>query len=209
MVTPALTALSQPRRPASTSDPGRVVSRGVALLAFAGGLIHAAVVRHHLTDLAVATTFCAMAAAQWWFALRMLRNPTDRVRLLGVWLHGAIIGTWLVSRTVGLAVEPGAEDPAPVGVSDGTACVFSLLVLVALAGARWSGWRERRRVMTRRLAGCVTGIVTVGVLLAAVPAVLGDHDHADHQHPGSDTTDSQHDHDPVDDHHDDDGHDHG
>lgn len=208
MVASALTALSQPRRSHVRERSGLCVSRGVALLAFAGGVIHAAVIRHHVADLAVATAFAAMAAAQWWFAWRMLRNPTDRVRLLGVWLHGAILGTWLVSRTVGLAVVPGAEDPAPVGVSDATATVFSILVVVALARARSSGWRERRPVMPRRLAACIAGIVTVGVLLATVPAVLADHDHAAHEHPGSDTPDSQDDHDPVDDHHDD-GHDHG
>ncbi|MGE0309011.1 MAG: hypothetical protein AB7Q27_25025, partial [Acidimicrobiia bacterium] len=90
------------------------------------------------------TGFAVMAAAQWWFVFRMLRRPTSRVRLFGAGLHGAIVATWLQSRTFGLAVVPGAEDPAPVGVVDVTAIVFLLLVIVALAGTWWSGRRGLR-----------------------------------------------------------------
>jgi hypothetical protein len=99
------------------ADPGRLASVVVATLALAGGLIHAAVIRHHLAYFAVTTGFAAMAAAQWWFAFRMLGPPTNRVRLIGVALYSVIVATWLLSRTVGLASVAGAEEPAPVSVA--------------------------------------------------------------------------------------------
>ena len=187
-------------RPAA--DQRLLASVVVAMLAFAGGLIHAAVIRHHLAYFAVATGFAAMAGAQWWFAFRMLRRPTNRVRLLGVALHSVVVATWLLSRAVGLASVAGVERPAPVGVADVTANLYSILVVAVLARTWWSTRRGRRPLVLGPLAGPITALVAVGVLLATAPAVLADHDHGNHERPAG--------HQPVDDgHHDEHGHDHG
>lgn len=206
MVAPTLVAPGPTRSMTPAADRGRLASVVVATLASAGGLIHAAVIRHHLAYFAVATGFAAMAAAQWWFAFRMLGRPTNRVRLLGVALHSVIVATWLLSRTVGLASVAGAEEPAPVGVADVTANLYSTLVVAMLARTWWSTRCGRRPLVLLRLAGPITALVAVGVLVGAVPAVLADHDHGNHEPPaGHQPVDDGHD----DDGHDDDGHDHG
>lgn len=201
MVAPVLVAPGHTRASTSTTDAGRPASVVVAVLAAAGGVIHAAVIRHHLAYLAVATAFAAMAAAQWWFAFRLLRHPSNRVRSRGVALHVAIVGVWMLSRTVGLPGVAGAEEPAPVGVADVTANVYSVLVVAVLAGTWWSTRRVRRLLVLRRLAGPITALVAVGVLLGTAPAVLAGHDHTGHEHPAG--------HHPVGDGHHDDEHGHG
>ncbi len=67
------------------------------------------------------------------------RTPGD-VRLLtaGAVANVAVAAVWLVSRTTGLPIGPGAGRPEPVGVKDvlATADELGLALLVALVLAR-------------------------------------------------------------------------
>lgn len=180
-----------------------------ALLSFAGGVIHLAVIRHHLDAAPVAGGLALMGTAQWLFAARIATRPSRPVRGAGVLLHATIIVIWLLSRTIGLVVVPGAEDPAPVGVPDLVANLFALATIVTAIAMRHSSYdlrpSSRPRVGTRLAAA-----VAVAVFALTVPAVLSDHDHAGHDHPVTGGPASEQDGGPADgDRHDDQGHEHG
>ena len=181
----------------------------IALLAFAGCVVHLAVIRHHVDYAAVAAGFALMGAAQWLFAVHMATKPSLRAQAAGVLLHTMIVVIWVLSRTIGLAIVPGAEDPAPVGLPDLVANLFAVTIIVTTLAMRHVSNDVRPRELPR-VGTRLTAAIAVGVVALTVPAVLAGHDHAGRDHPVTDEPASTHDGGPVGDHgHDDHSHDHG
>jgi hypothetical protein len=154
-----------------------------AVLAVAGGVIHLAVIRHHLDYAAMTAGFAFMGVAQVIVASRLALAPSPRARVAAVVLHASILAIWLASRTVGLAVVPGAEDRAAFGLADTIANVLGAGVLAALAGATVAGRRDARTPFSPRTARRVVTVVAIAALGFAVPAVLAPHSHTGHDHP--------------------------
>ncbi len=108
------------------TDLRRLLVVTAAVFAFAGGLIHLAVIRQHFDFPIVAGGFAFIGIAQWIFALTVLKHPIRLIVALGGILHTAIAGIWILSRTTGLPFLPGVEEPALVGVVDTVATTFSV-----------------------------------------------------------------------------------
>jgi hypothetical protein len=193
--------------PAAT-DLKSVLFRVAAVLAVASGVIHLAVVRHHLDDAVVTAGFALMGGAQLVVGVGLITRPASRARLAGL-LHAGIVATWVLSRTVGLVVVPGAEERASFGFADTIANMFSLGVIAALATIDRTDRRSARHPLSARVARGVLVAVGVAAVAVAAPAALAPHQHAGHDHPATGEPASGHDHAPTDDGHDDPAHDHG
>jgi hypothetical protein len=154
-------------------------------LAAAGGAIHLAVIRHHLDDAATTAGLALMGVAQLVVALGLTLTSALRTRVTAVLLHASILAIWLVSRTVGLALVPGAEDPAAFGVADTIANLFGAGVVAALATATVAGRRVGRTPFSPGTARRVVTVVAIVAVGFTIPAVLAPHSHAGHDHPGA------------------------
>jgi hypothetical protein len=180
-----------------------------AVLAVAGGVIHLAVTRHHFDDAAMTTGFALTGAAQLVVAAGLALATSPRVRAAAVLLHASILVTWLASRTVGLAVVPGAEDPAPFAMADTIANLLGIGVLAALAAATSVGRRAAGIPFSSSTARWATTVVALVALALAVPAVLAPHRHGGHDHPNGGEVPAGPGHAPPGGDHDDHVHDHG
>lgn len=180
-----------------------------AVLAGASGTIHLAVVRHHLDDGVVTSGFVMMGVAQLLVAAGLRTGSAARLRRAGLLLNAAIVATWLVSRTVGLVVVPGAEERAVVGVADTIANVFAFSVMASLATIGRARTPLPRFTPSRRAARRAVAMLTVAALSLTVPAVLAPHQHSGHDHPATGEPAPGHGPTPSGDGHDDHTHDHG
>jgi hypothetical protein len=166
------------------------------------------VIRHHLDYAAMTVGFALMGAAQLVVAAGVALAPSPRVRTTAIMLHASILVTWLASRTIGLAVVPGAEDPAAFGMADSIASLLGAGVLAALIAVADRGRRAARTAFSPRTARRITAVVVIAALGLTVPAVLAPHSHVGHDHrdvsevpaapdhprPGGDHDDHPHDH---------------
>lgn len=159
---------------------GGVLATTAALGAAAGGLIHLKQIGAHPDFVFIAGGFALMGAAQWAFALAVLRRPSRPILLAGGVLHAAILGLWLVTRTIGLGFVPGAEVPADVGVADLAANIFS----VAVVGVAAIGTAVHKAAIPvdvpLGVATRVKAVVLAGVIFLTVPALLVPHEHGSH-----------------------------
>ena len=159
--------------------------RVATVLATAGGVIHLSVIRHHLGYELITAGFAVMGGAQLFFAAGMLIDSSRRLRVAGMTLHASIVTTWLLSRTVGLVVVPGAENRASFGFADTTANAFAIGVIVALVAVAHVEARPERAALSVR-ASRAAWLLMVLTAAVTVPAVLATHDHAGHDRPTGD-----------------------
>lgn len=102
----------------------------------AAGLIHAAVVPEHLEEAWVfGAFFLVVAGFQLAWAIPALARPSTIVFVGGAVANGALIGTWLVSRTIGIPIGPEPWMPEPAGALDFGATLLELLVVVGSLAA--------------------------------------------------------------------------
>jgi uncharacterized membrane protein len=103
---------------------------------FGAGLIHVAVVREHFAESWTHGTFFAVVGlAQIAWALLALHQPVVPIpRLTGVATLG-LIGLWVVSRTVGLALDPQKAVREPVGTPDLLAVVLEVALILCILAA--------------------------------------------------------------------------
>ena len=121
----------------------------VAGLAFMCGLIHAGAAVDHFDELPLYTVaFGMLAATQMLWAGTILRRPSERLLLLGGAFNLAIVGLWIVSRTVGLPIAPQAWVPETVGVADLVETVGEFAVVLAV----WSVAFSTRARIARRVS---------------------------------------------------------
>lgn len=199
--------LAPSRVPAAT-DLTSVLSKVAAVLAVAGGLIHLAVVRHHLDYAVIAAGFALMGGAQLLVAVGLFTRSTSRSRLAGFLLHAGIVVTWLLSRTVGLVIVPGAEGGVPFGVADTTANVFALGVIASLGTIGRIDHLCARVRLSTRVERYAVGVIALAAVGLTGPAAFAPHEHAGHDHlASSEPTPGQDDHPPTVDIHDDHHHD--
>jgi hypothetical protein len=119
--------------------------------------------------------FGATAWLQVALAVLVLVRPTRPVAVVGIVTNLAVLGVWVVSRTIGIAIG-GDGTPEAWGTVDGVCAVFEALAVVGCAGLLV------RSVARRPLSSGVgvAAIGFVGVVVVALtglvfsPAVLGD-----------------------------------
>ena len=205
----AASLASTPISDTAATDLTSVLSKVAAVFAAASGLVHLAVVRHHLDYGVITAGFALMGGAQLLVAAGLVIKPQSRVRLAGIVLHAGIAATWLLSRTVGLIVVRGAEDPVSFGFPDTIANLFGIAVIACLVMRELMVHRSRRRTLPARAARGVIALIAVAAFALMVPGVSAPHAHAGHDHPVPSEPESGHDEAPALDDHDDHAHDHG
>jgi hypothetical protein len=103
----------------------------LAVSSVAAGVIHVAVVPEHLKEAWVFGVFFIIAAGlQIAWAIPVSFGPSTLAYVAGALGNGALIAIWVVSRTIGLPIGPGAWMPEPVRAPDVTATLLELLLVV-------------------------------------------------------------------------------
>jgi FtsP/CotA-like multicopper oxidase with cupredoxin domain len=159
-----------PAHPAARREmPWPIRSYAAAALTMGAAAIHFAVAPDHLAEYPLyGIFFILLAVAQVGLVVAVLAVPSRRLFAGAAAGTLAIVGLWLVSRTVGLPLAPVPWHPEAIGVPDvattlmeGVSAVLFLLLL----------WRPRR---ARRRGRIRMGLMTAPALLIAIPAtVLG------------------------------------
>ena len=130
----------------SAGSPGLRAS--AALLVLGPACIHLAVVPEHLVQyVPYGIFFIVVGLAQAGLAAGVLVRPSPPLLLGGAAGNLAVIGVWLVSRTVGLPGLPGM--PEPIGMPDllTTYMEYFAVVLLLLADVRLDRARRFRPLL--------------------------------------------------------------
>jgi hypothetical protein len=94
-------------------------------------VIHAAVVPEHLQEEWIFGVFFILAAGfQIAWAIPVVVGRSTIIYATGALANGALIGIWVVSRTIGLPIGPMRWMAEPVGGTDVTAALLELLLVV-------------------------------------------------------------------------------
>jgi len=103
----------------------------LAVCSIAAGVIHVAVVPQHLEeDRVFGVFFILTAGLQIAWAMRVLFAPSAIIYSAGALANGALIGAWVVLRTMGLPIGPHLWMPEPARALDVTASLLELLLVV-------------------------------------------------------------------------------
>jgi hypothetical protein len=153
----------------------------LALVSAGAGAIHFAVIRGHFDEYWLYGLFFIVTALfQLVWATAVIVRPSNVLLVVGILVNAAIVGSWILTRTVGLLVGPSADEVEPVGLADALATAFEVVVVcgagLALLGARRAVRLPLRRaeLLTWTLWLAVAGATTLGLLSAvgAAPNVL-------------------------------------
>ena len=164
------------------------VAVAAALMSAAAAAIHLAVVAPHLREYApFGLLFGATALAQASWAMAMITAPSTRLLVAGAAGNAAIVGAWVLSRTVGLPVGPGRWTPEPAAALDVAAATLELGIVtaaIALLAAGRSLAPPGSRELRYLAAAAVAAVVAItGAALAQGgtghhhPPGQADHDH--------------------------------
>lgn len=149
----------------------------VALAAATGALHAKAMVDHAGHYWLFGVFFGVLTYAQVIWAMLLFRRPDHRRLLMPAAVVSlAVVGIWLVSRTVGLPIGPWAGDPERVGAADLAATVDELV----LAAVILATLRPDRRLAARLAWLDDANCLRVGMMLCAFSLfalALGSHGH--------------------------------
>jgi hypothetical protein len=161
-------------RPAVVADGLKVA----AWLSIAAGAIHAiAMVDHFSHWWLYGAFFLGLTYGQVLWGVAALRAaPSIRSLATAAYLNLAIVGVWLVSRTLGVPVGPDAGTTEPVGIMDVAATLDQLVLAAYVAVIIRPDLRARRGLRT------LLGVhrVRFGMMLCSASvfaALLGGHSH--------------------------------
>jgi hypothetical protein len=150
---------------------GAVILAGLSLGAAA---IHLAAAPGHYVELGdLGAAFLAAAVFQAAWARAILASPTGRVVAIGVAANAAIVGTWAVSRSIGVPLGGSPLAPEPIGLPDGAATAFELLLIAGLAGRRIRFAPGPLRPLLAVAVVPVVGLVMLMTSLASLAIVAG------------------------------------
>ena len=146
-------------------------------LSWAAALIHAeAAVEHAEVAVLHSVFFAAAASFQFLWGIVAYHRPTPRLLWTGAAFSLAIALLWVLSRTSGVPIGPGAWTPEPVGLSDVLATADELvLALAVLVHLRARG--DRGPAVALRAAIAAAGVSLVLLSSLAVTFSSG-HPHA-------------------------------
>ena len=158
----------------------------LAALSLGAAVIHLTAAPGHYLELGgLGAGFLIAAAFQGLWARVALSNRSKSMAWLGIAGNLAIILAWAWTRTVGLPVGPDAGTPELVGLPDGAATLFELLIVIGLA-ARIGGVEAEilRRLSTARRSLLIAALVpALGLILVtttfATLEIAAGHEHRD------------------------------
>lgn len=162
--------------PASTEWLARAV---VAAMAMGAGLIHVAVVPHHLHEyLPFGIAFALLAAIQVAMAGAFVLGRWRQMRAPALVVMAAVVVVWLVSRTLGLPVGPAPWQPEAVALADLSATAFELGIIAVLAlgiPTRTRGTRRARAEISTLAIIPLVGVIGLTTLVAMASIVTTGH----------------------------------
>jgi hypothetical protein len=151
----------------------------LALTSLSAAAIHFAVIDVHLDEGVVFGAFFALIAwGQALWALGLLIAPKRWLIRAGLIGNAVIVGTWVLSRTVGVPIGPQPWTPEAVGVADLISTVLEIGIVVGCA-ARLA-WKPNRTTSATngRFPAIALGLTLVLVTSDAI-AAIDDHGHSD------------------------------
>lgn len=156
---------SPPARPPGRVDPAdRSLAVMLAGLSLGAAAIHLVAAPPHYAELGdLGAGFLAAAVLQAAWARAILRGTTSRTIAAGFAINASILAVWLASRTIGLPVGPTGRLVEPVGLPDGAAATFELLLLAGLGA--------RATALDRRIGSWLPAVRPL--LAVAIVPVLG------------------------------------
>lgn len=157
--------------PTAPTAPTLVIAASASA---AAGVVHAAAAGSHAGLSVVASLYGVVAILQVGWAAAILRRPVNGVVLAGVGLHAAALGTWVASRTTGVAFIDGLEAAQPIGSQDGLVAGVQAVAVVA-------GLLALTSFRPGRLLSRAVPVLAAAMLVAAVPAMATPHDVSHHQ----------------------------
>jgi hypothetical protein len=155
----------------------RIIASCLALLAVATAVIHFAVAGSHFQQYWMYGVFMLVVAwLELLWAAAVIVRPSRLVLGAGVILNVGVAAVYIITRTVGDIVGPGAGTPEAAGFGDVLCTVFDVIVAagcVALLVARADRQIERRHLLTVPAAvGAVTATLLSVALVAGGPEMV-------------------------------------
>jgi hypothetical protein len=160
----------------------------LVVLSLGAAAIHFGVISEHFAEWwAAGAFFIVVGWFQAFWAVLLAVRAGRTVGAVGALGNAAIVGVWLVSRTVGLPFGPEAGVPESVGLADAAATLLEVGLVVGGAVLAGIGGAAVRRLRMSVAAAAMWGAVfTVGVVVltfAALANLAPTADHsADHSH---------------------------
>jgi hypothetical protein len=156
----------------------------LAAAAIGAGTVHVAFAPTHLAEwLPLGLAFLTTGVLQILWGVHISRHESPRALLTGGGFSLTFVGVYLMSRTVGLPLGPGAFEPEAIGTADLVCCALELLVIT---GALLLRGRPGALLapLGLRVASVVAGslLLVGGATTYAVAAPAGEHGHS-HSHP--------------------------
>ena len=168
-------------RACASPAPGGELSPRMKLLiglSAVAGIIHARAMIDHMSHYWLfGVFFGVLTYAQVLLAVQLYRKPDDLRWLMPAAIGSlAVVGIWLVSRSVGLPIGPWAGRPEPFGISDIAASADELLfAAVAFAMVRPDRWIAARLLWLN--GGNCERISTMMIGFSLIAALVGKHTH--------------------------------
>lgn len=161
----------------STVPGKKVVGYCVAILSVATAVIHFAVAGAHFQEYWAFGVFMLLVAwLQVLWAVALVFRPAQWVIGSGALVDAAVIGVYVVTRTVGDLIGPTPYSPEPVGFGDGLCTVLEAAVVV---GCLWlllgmKDWRVSRAQLSAvpAVAATATAVLLSVALIAGGPDMI-------------------------------------
>ena len=122
-----------------------------AALSLLAGLIHSWVTPEHFAEWwGYGAFFLAVAVVQAAYAVAILRWPSRRLYALGIVGNLAVVGLWVITRTVGIPFfGPDAGEVEAVGPIDALSTPLEALLVIVLGLLLWRASGARAGPATR------------------------------------------------------------
>jgi hypothetical protein len=164
--------------PAPRPRAGLSVAAGLASIG--AGTIHAAAAAAHADATPAMVSFTVLAVCQVGWGAVALGRSGDGLIVAGALGNLAVLGGWLMAKTLGIGFVRGLEHVEPARLADSLAAVLAALAVVCAVAARFSTGREAARpapgpAVTSSLAVLIAAAAAAGVTATSGRA----HGHSD------------------------------
>lgn len=141
----------------------------VATLSLGVGLIHAAVAGDHFAEGTLTGLFFVMVAVfQLAWAVMFASRSQRRLAALGLLVNGFVVGTWLVTRTVGLPFGAHPGVPEPMATPDVLATIFEVFILAGTAALVLPPLRDIAKRTRSQVANADLAVVLALIIITMV-----------------------------------------
>lgn len=146
----AISLRTRPARPGPAGSPAfgpegapspsvrRSLAFVLAGLSAGAALIHLVAAPSHVAQIGgLAAGFLIAAGFQGAWAVACLTRRPDRLVVIGIAGNGAILAAWAWTRTLGVGMPGATGGPEPIGLADGAAVAFELLLVAGCIARRF------------------------------------------------------------------------